>query len=218
VSPLFAISRPATATYADLQSRALDELQRSDLAGAPIQNAINDAIKHFQRRAHFVTESTYGPLALVTGQDVYPLPPDFSRALQFNLSAHGIISPLRVVSIQEIDEMDANATDPTRSIPECVALYGSDFKVYPRPDSNAYTLTVRYLNRYATPQSDDDEGFWVNEAETPIRLWAQGVLWRDYMLDRERATENFAAAEAEWVELVAEYEARVFAPGIRPWA
>jgi len=205
-----------TLTYANMRDRIVDELRRTDLA-SNVDEAIQDAIKHFSRRAHFVAQGTFTPIPCVVGQKAYALPADFSRMVQLQIVYSGTSDVMKPKTVHEIDEMDDNVTDPLVGIPEFYALWGANFVIYPRSESASYEFQGRYQTRYAAPEDDDDEGFWVNEAERPVRCFAKGVLYDDTIREYEAAEREFGKAESEWIELMAESEARAYEPGIRPW-
>lgn len=199
-----------------MRDRIVDELRRTDLA-SNVENAILDAVNYFSRRAHFVNQGTLTPINTVVGQKAYDLPDDFSRMIYLEVVHDGQKDQMRAASITEIDIDDSNDDDPFEGIPEKYAIYGTQMHVYPRPEEASWTFEGRYRTRYAAPDSDDDEGFWVNEAERPIRCMAKAFLYDDVIRDTEQADREYQKAEAAWLELVPEYEARVYEAGVKPW-
>lgn len=198
-----------------MRERIVDELRRDDLA-TNVESAILDAVAYFSRRSHFVNQGTLTPINTVAGQKEYDLPTDFSRMIYFEIVHDGQKDELTPVSINEIDKNDSNDDDPFEGIPIQYATYGTQFLVYPRPEESTWTFEGRYRTRYAAPDSDDDVGFWVNEAERPVRCLAKAFLYDDVIRDVEQADREYRKAEAAWSELVPEYEARVYAAGIEP--
>lgn len=207
-------------TYADMQARIIDELQRSDLA-TNVQSAIQDAIKHYQRRALAVNQATLPGIASVDGQREYSLPADFSRMVgDILITFDGTTVPMEARTIQQIDEMDSDAASPVEGYPAWYAIYGNStgarFTVFPRPDANTYTFSGRYVSKLTAPSADADESFWTNDAERAIRCYAKAVLYDDVIRLPDQAEREFAKAEAEWEELVKESESRAFQGGVVP--
>lgn len=203
-----------------MQVRILDELQRPDLA-THVQAAIQDAIKHYQRRATAENQATLSTITGVEGTREYSLPSDFSRMIGDVFVVYGSVKePLEERSIQELDELDDNPSDPETGVPAFFAIFGPtpDLHVVPRPDANStYTFTGRYVSTLAAPDEDDDEGWWMNEAERVIRCYAKAIVYDDVLQYADQAEREFAKAEAEWLELVTESESRAFSAGVRPW-
>lgn len=201
-----------------MKTRIIDETRRDDLE-TNVEQAVLDAIKHFSRRASIVTQGTLTPITAVVDQKEYDLPDDFSRMIgPLEITHDGITERMWPVTIAELDERDANTTDVISAIPVYYAIYGNQFSIYPRSSSVSYSFNGRYRTRFAAPADDDEEdNWWMNEAERPVRCFAKGILWDDVINDTDKADREFAKSEAEWSELSVEFEARAYEPGIRPW-
>lgn len=205
-------------TYAQMQARILDELQRPDLV-SQTQDAIQGAIAYYKRRPVVPNQATFGPTACVVGQQAYDLPADFVSMLDggLTITANGSIYTLQPVTVSELTQLNPNADAPTPGVPLYYALYNDQFLVEPRADSTDYEFNGKYVSTLDAPTEDDDEGFWMNDAERAIRCRAKAILYDDVIIEPELADREYQKSKDEWSEIVKEAEARAYARGIRPW-
>jgi hypothetical protein len=202
-------------TYIQMQQRIASDLMRDDLA-TQIAEAIQSAIKYYRYRPVVQSEGTLAAITSVVDQKAYTLPSDFIAPIQFTIDADGNITPLRMRSIQWIDEMDADSDDPISGTPSDCALYGEfTLHVYPRPDEATMTIGGRYVAAPAAPEDDEDETFWTTTAERAVRCRAVALLYDDTLHEIELADREYAKADNEWAELVRHMEMRDYASGIR---
>jgi len=82
-------------------------------------------------------------LAAVTAQ-----PADFLELISAQLNSPS--APLQIVAQRTIDGYAATAPNQ----PRLIALSGVSFRTFPDPGANAYSATLRYYRRLATPSAD----------------------------------------------------------------
>lgn len=201
-------------TYLTMQDRIIDEMKRPDLR-AQIKNAIQSAIRFYKDEAFYEAEtSTETPISCVEGQREYDLPTDFSTPVVARLRYDGVIDPLHVITIEQMDELDSDDV-PSPGRPQKIVYYGRKFHLWPRPQSATYAVELRYNSNIEAPVADDDEGFWMNEAERMIRTKSKSYIWADVLKDYEKAAAEDILAGTEHRRLIGVTEGRHYTNGVR---
>lgn len=203
-------------TYAQMLSRLLDELQRPDLA-SQAQEAIQSAIAYYRRRPVVPNQASFGPTASVANQQAYDLPADFVSMIDLTVTANGMVYQLQQVTPAELQFLYPNSDSVETGVPQFYALYNDQFLVEPRAPSTDYEFNGKYVSSLAAPTEDDDEGFWMNDAERAVRCRAKAILYDDVIIEPELADREYAKSKEEWSEITKEAEARAYARGVRPW-
>ena len=192
-------------TYGDMQTRIANELNRRDLAtNNHITNAIQSAIKHYEReRWYFNEATTSSSLTTVASTATYNLPSDFMKMDNVMVTVNGWKSQSRSMPYIEMDSRDSGSSSVTGP-PEYWAIYGNQLRHYPIPDS-AYVVTISYQKRLTTLSASTDTNAWVDDLEELIRTKAEESICRNVLKDYERAdrlslylrTELYPMARAE---------------------
>jgi hypothetical protein len=170
-----------TNTYAVMQARIADELDRADL-GSQIQNAIQDAIGFYERKYFYFTSNPQAfTFSTVAGQEYYgnadnPLILTVPDIYRLNGSFYGLRRPLHKRSWEYIDNISTLTT--SRAQPVDWAYNGEEIRLYPIPD-NAYVITAAADPRPARPAANNDAGVWMNDAEALIRTRAKLYLLKN---------------------------------------
>jgi hypothetical protein len=204
-----------------MKSRIADEMKRVDL-DLQIERSIGSAIQHFREEGFTEAERTTTDTMVADQQD-YDLPADFSRALNWRITYDSTTQELLVCGVEEMDGWDTNATVPESGRPLYVALWGEGhgnlkYKLWPRPQSATYVVTLRYLSNIASPTSDTEaDNFWMTQGEQMIRQYAKGLLFSDVLRQYDKAAEERNLASLEFNRLRARTEGRHYDVDVRPW-
>tara|TARA_R110002074_G_scaffold117023_1_gene248737 strand:- start:2840 stop:3439 length:600 start_codon:yes stop_codon:yes gene_type:complete len=199
-----------------MQDRIADELKRTDLS-TQIQRAIQDAIRHFKDEGFSEAES-YHVETLVLQQADYALPADFSSAVQWLIAYDDTVQPMSVETIQTINAWDTDRTTPKDGRPLYVALWGTNFRVWPTPQASTYEVRIYYISNIAPPTAPTDAGFWMNEGERLIRTYAKGLIYADVLKQYDRFAEEEKMAGTEHSRLISRTESRHFNADVVPWS
>ena len=116
-------------------NRIKNELQRNDSdIDTIITNSISDAVRHFKDECFAINQASYyvtapamvaGDLATNPMAGAYiDLPQDFNSMTSLKINNSGTIYEMQQVTYHEIDEMDAQYSDPVTGIPEYWAYFG----------------------------------------------------------------------------------------------
>jgi len=192
--PTFATNTGAL-TYADMITRIQTEvLGKIDTTN--IKNAIQDAIAEFERESFYFNDLRYysvtgstSTLTTVSGKEFYSqddLPiltnmPHISKVLvlAFN-NRYSLVSRTR----QWID--DQSLSTSWNGLPTDWCWQSNSLRLYPIPNGS-YPLILDATIRFAPLSADADYNCWTNEAERLIRMEAKRILWKEYLLNDERA-------------------------------
>jgi hypothetical protein len=186
-------------TFSEMVSEIADDLGRTDLT-SQIKEAINRAIKHYEKERFYFNETT-NTLTTLANQQAYGtadgLPSTIKEIDVIKLTLSATNKPeLEKRSYHYIQSMDiANLS----SQPTDYAWYQSKLYLYPIPDS-VYTLTISHQKSYTALSADSDENDWTTEAEDLIEAHAKWWLYKKKILDKEKADE---AVEDEQIALAA---------------
>ncbi len=186
-------------TYATMQARIADELDRADLT-SEIQNAIQDAIGLFERKKFYFqnapvafTFSTVAHQEYYTGTDS-SLIPLIAQAMHLTGTFFGWRRQLRKRPWAYIDSISWLSTSYAQ--PVDWAYYGEQVRLYPIPD-NAYVLNMDAVVRPARPSAATDAGPWMNDAEALVRTEAKMRLIKEVIRGTDMADE-LALLQTQW--------------------
>lgn len=201
--------------YAAMRTRILDEFVNESLTTAQVNNAIQTAIKHYERRPFYFNQKT-GTFPTVAAQEYYS-----STDLSDIPSIVSIVaatvtnstkSKLEPVDFSIMDDtQDGSITGP----PEMLAVFKQQIRLYPIPDG-IYTITMAYIYRFTALSADGDTNAWMVEGEELIRQKAKRILALDILQADDLAT-RAASLEAEALdEILAEGRRRLPNTVLRP--
>lgn len=174
------------ATYADMQARIADELDRPDLT-SQIQKAIQDAIGFYERRYFYFTNE---PLAFsfntVAGQEYYDgtdaaAIPTAAQIIQLTGTFYGLRRQLHKQAWEYLDSL--STTPVSRAMPQDFAYAGEKIRLYPIPDA-VYPISAYAAPRLSRPSADGDAGVWMNDAEELIRTRAKKLVLMHVVRDQ----------------------------------
>lgn len=207
------------ATYGDMQSRIANELLgRSDLV-TEIQNAIQDAIKDYERQRFWFNELNGVDLFnTVAGQEFYTSIDSAYIASIAELDVVRILVyqnryPLNRRDWQFMERVSISTT--SRGLPVDFAYYAESIRLYPIPD-RAYPISLFGTQRLATLADDGDSNAWTNEAERLIRNAAKRIIQTEVLYDPENAALAERAEAQALASLNAETQRRLGTGRIRP--
>lgn len=166
-------------SYADMQARIADELDRADLT-SQIQKAINSAISFYARKNFFGTETGF-TFSTVVGQEYYTVAdaPEIESSpyldvLNININT-GRIQMVR----KSFEYIDAISFLPTATgQPYLWAYYARKIRFYPIP-SQVYVVSAYNTPRLGLLTDPNESNFWTDEdagAECLIRTRAKLYL------------------------------------------
>lgn len=167
------------ATYADMQARIADELDRSDLV-TQIQQAINSAVSFYARKNFFDTETSF-TFNTVVGQEYYTAADAAQIATSPYLDELNInINTGRIqMSRQSFEYIDSISFLPTATgQPYLWAYRAQKIRFYPIP-SQIYVVTAYDTPRLGLLSVPTTSNFWTDEdsgAECLIRTRAKLYL------------------------------------------
>lgn len=190
--------------YGTMVARIADELSRTQL-NTQIGRAIITAI-HFYQGKRFRFNQERATTTLIAGQEYYGLPSDFTDLDTAVLTDGGWKCMLEQASHYAID-MRSKDTD-YRSQPSIISVQQDQFRLYPIPDKDTYTVEITYTKSFTDPTEDADTSPWFVEAEELIRLRAKVDILTNIIRGQESFVEAqyLAAREAEVLrELKLEY-------------
>lgn len=146
-------------TYADIQARIADELNRSDLT-SQIQKAIISAVKHYDEDRTWFNEER-ATASTVASQNYVGVPSDFIEEDKLQIT---IGSSLYTLLKIPYDEWAVKSAFTTSGQPTEYAYYQDRFYLYPTPGS-VYTLTISYTKILTELSAGTDTNGWVDLEE-----------------------------------------------------
>lgn len=193
-------------TFAIMQARIADEMQRPDLT-SQIQNAIKTAIEDLKAdRFARINEGAF-TLNTVANQPWYTLGTDFldenGAALPSGTTLievdSGVVNfnnwfqPMKPVSVGWIDTYQI----PTYTgQPFYYAFQGERMRLAPTPNG-VFNVIIRGHIEWPAPVNAADTSNWFTVGEKLVRSTAKGLLARDVLQDMEQFSfANMAASEA----------------------
>lgn len=185
-------------TFLDMQNRIADELGgRTDLLApsfgvplSPIQLAIQDAVSFWENERFYFNEyRTSGAFSTVVGQEFYTVSDWADIPTIFHIDKLSIlISGNRYFMTPRTEQwMEDISINPSWSgQPVDYAYYNYQLRFYPIPNG-VYPVNVLGTKQFAQLLENSDSNVWTNDAEQLIRLTAKQYLYRDTILDDEKA-------------------------------
>lgn len=144
-------------TYADMQARIADELNRDDLT-SQIQLAIKSAIANLETRPFYWNEQR-SYIDTAATQRIYELPDNFQGINSLTLTYNNYITLLEPRSWNYIE--DITSTTQSQGPPRSYAIYDYQLFVYPIPDQ-VYRLTMGYFKRLEDVSATGSANAWMN--------------------------------------------------------
>ena len=169
-----------------------------------IRLAIIDSIKLLQDE-HLPFNHGDCEFSTVTGKYIYgpdSLPQDFLRPLDGDVICFQNENPAQGYHLRKIGRNEARrllvAAQQSNAQPVAWSWVAGAVWILPPPDATINTIRIRYRKEIAAPKVDydgttvtfgDAESFspWFTIAERAVRLRAEYLLCRDYLLDTDRA-------------------------------
>lgn len=202
-------------TYAQLQSRIADELGgRTELLSpstgevlSPIQLAIQDAIGFWDNERFYFNEyRTAGAFNTVVGQEFYTSA-DWAdiTTIQHIDKLSVLISGNRYFMVGRTAQyMEDISMNPSWSgQPVDYGYYNYQLRFYPIPNG-VYPVNVLGTKLFAALANANDTNVWTTDGEQLIRLTAKQYLYRDTILDDEKAAAMEAGAQKQFASLKGE--------------
>lgn len=185
---------------ATMKTRIADELMRSDL-DSQIALAITEAIEFYQKQRFYWNELDNVTFSTVAAQAAYT-----STEEPYIPTAYDMDSVFVTVSG---NEYEVKRIDPTRwrvlnnsstqGQPYQYQYFNRTLSLYPIPDQ-VYTIRLTGHFKIDAPADDDEANNpWMTDAEALIRHRAKFILYRDVILEPQRAAE---CSQAETEQLV----------------
>lgn len=199
-------------TYSQLQYRIADELGgRTELlspsAGqtlSPIQLAILDAISFWENdRFYFNEYRTAGAFSTVAGQEFYTASDWADIATIQHIDKMSVLISgnryhMEPRTEQYMEDISMNAS--WRGQPVDYAYYNFQLRLYPIPD-NAYPLNVLGTKEFTALSGASDTNVWTTDGEMLIRATAKQYLYRDTILDDQKAAAMEKSAQQQFSSL-----------------
>ncbi len=181
-------------TYATMQTRIADEFVNESITTAQIQNAIQSAIKHYQREAFWFNQKV-GSFSTVADQEWYSSSdyadiPYMLRVDSMRVGPTTSKTPIKEVPNSSIeDTQDGSVTGE----PQYWSRYQDKIRFLPIPNA-VYTITASYIYRLTALSAGTDTNAWVDECEEMIRQSAKRILSTD-ILHADDMAQRYAELE-----------------------
>lgn len=196
-------------TYSQLQYRIADELGgRTELLSpstgevlSPIQLAILDAISSNEDdRFYFNEYRTASAFSTVVGQEFYTSADWADIATIQHIDKLSIlISQNRYWMYPRTEQYmeDISMNTSWQGQPVDYSYYNFQLRFYPIPNG-VYPVNVLGTKKFAALSDPSDTNVWTEEAEQLIRLKAKQYLYRDTILDAEKAAMMEMGAQEQY--------------------
>lgn len=181
-------------TFGDMITRISDELKRSDITTAQIENAIISSVEHYARYRLFFNE-TVTTQSTTASQNYIDVPTDFVEEDMLEITVGSNTYELQKIEYTELIKMGQGNTSTGQ--PVFYAYYRDRFRLHPTPN-NTYTVTIHYVKKLATLVDSTDSNEWTNDAEELIRIRAKKDIFMNHI-------RNYPAAR-----IMDEYEKEAF--------
>lgn len=183
-------------TFGTMQDRIADELARTDLT-SQIQKAIVSAVKYYQRKPFFFSESQF-TLTTSASQEYYGVSdnsniPNLSAIDSVRITVGTTTYTLEKRDFAYIDQISSSTN--TTADPTDYTYYAKQLRFYPKP-SAARTIVVSGTFATATLSATTDSNYWTTDGEELIRSRATWYLYKNVIKDREQA-EDWKETELE---------------------
>ena len=160
--------------YGTMKTRMALELKRADLVtDGSVSNAILSALD-FYKRQQFRFNQARATSNLTEDIEYYGLPADFIEMDTAVLVHNDELDFMQQRSHYWIDEN--KEWSQYRSRPYVVAVQADQFRVYPIPDGQTYSILITYTYELPKPSSDTDTSAWFTDGEELIRTHAKSDL------------------------------------------
>jgi hypothetical protein len=198
-------------TYATMRTRIADNLiDTGGLTTSQINEAIQSAIKHYERKTFYFNQKVDGTFPTVAAQEYYTSAdfadiPNIVKVRSANVTINGSKSPLKPFDFQVIDdEQDGSVTGD----PYAYASFAQKIRLYPIPNG-AFTVKMSYVYKLAALSADGDTNAWMTDAEEMIRQAAKKRIAIDILHDDELAGRCTVLEVEAYDELMAETARRL---------
>jgi len=190
-------------TRGAMKLRIGQEVERSDLTDADLENAINAAITSYDRDRFYFNESRAYTFDTVASQDIYTEADQEAIGRLVKVDYLFVLigdNPVRLVYRDpESVEWTNMATTISEGQPGWYTLYNESIRLYPIP-SDVFTVRLAGVFRPAAPATDVETlnpWMMVSKAERMIRQRAKAFLYTDLevMADDKKAQKYLTLAE-----------------------
>ena len=183
------------ATLADLRSAISDDID--DTTGeysAQITSAIQAAIRYCERKNFYFTQSRTITFSTVAAQQFYGaadnslIPSLVQITDMWSEDSSGRRFIISQEEENELEYLSDNSASSGR--PYAYAYFAQQIRLYPVPDSAAYTIRVQ-VGAYKLTQlsADSDTNVWLTEGYDMIKARAKYILAKDTVKDATIAAE-----------------------------
>lgn len=196
------------ATYAELKTRIVTEMVRSDLEttlATQLATHIARACEYFADE-RFWFNAAIATVNTTAGVQSVNVPASMRRVDRVSIPAYD--TNLAEVILTALDDED------TQAIPSEYAYYNNQLYFTPIPDA-VYSLRLVGLAQIDAPVNDNDQNVWTTEAQDLIVARAKMTLYRDQFRDPEGAQMALGATQEALDRLKRETARRLETP-LRP--
>lgn len=195
-------------TQTALKAQIVNDIRnRSDLT-TQIAYCIADAITHWQRERFFFNETrsstftTVADQASYTSSDDADIPKFYKIDFVTLTDSGGIVYELERIDHEDMEHIQFTGTSSGR--PYAYSYFAETFWLYPIPDVSTYTIRPVGHIELAAPASDGEaNNAWMTKAYDLIRYTAEERLFRDILIDTERAAIARTGKEEALLKLLA---------------
>lgn len=110
------------------------------------------------------------------------VPSDYLEVRSLKVTSSSPVEPLTFVSIEEMDNMDAQST--AGGIPRYFTIVGNQIRVHPTPDGE-YTTELVYYSKISK-LSDSVSSNWILTSHPDVYLYGALIQAAPYLKDDER--------------------------------
>ncbi len=176
-------------SYADIQSRIADELDRSDLT-SQIALEIKSAIAHYDvERTWFAEVRT--SLTATSSVTFVAAPSDMVVEDLIQITVGGSLYELEKIPYEDWASFQTGTSQFGQ--PTAYAYYDDQFLLYPIP-GQSYTLTISYIEVLDTLSAGSDTNGWLQFFEEMIRSRARAAIRINYLHEPDAKQEAAAFA------------------------
>jgi len=176
-------------TYAQLQARIADDLNRSDLA-TQIQQNILGAIQNYKGERFWFNE-TNATATTTTSSAQVAAPTDILAIDELYIVISGKNIELMPLDLNAVIEFRPT----TNGRPRAYCYYRNQFELDRKADQ-AYTLNLYYLKELTALSAGTDSNGWTVEGEDLVVFHAEKMLYANVIKDMQKA-QAAAALEKE---------------------
>lgn len=175
-------------TLLDLKTRIAQDLTRDDLT-SQIANAVNDAIRYYERQRFWFNVTRNLTFNTVAGQTAYAAPdlaqiPTLVKIDALYLTQGNSIYALDRYEPNDFEILENGSTGPGK--PDAFTYVDQAIRLWPKPNA-IYAMRIHGIYRLPT-LADGGTNAWTDDAEELIRTHAKLLLFLDLLGDDEGAT------------------------------